>query len=253
MLDQLTDLHPRLIEIRRHFHMNPELSFHEEKTAAYIANYLSGLKGVEVRTGVGGGGVVGVIKGKNRGRVVALRADFDALEIQDEKDVPYRSQVPGVMHACAHDCHAAALLGVADVLSRNANKFSGEVRLLFQHAEEVGPGGSAAMIADGCLDGVDAIFGTHITSKMPVGMYGYRSGYFMAIADKFVIEVQGKGGHGAAPHDTVDAIVVAANIITNLQTIVSSRISPIAQAVVSVGKIEAGSAFNAIADTATIT
>ncbi|MCL2616628.1 MAG: amidohydrolase, partial [Defluviitaleaceae bacterium] len=207
---------------------------------------------VEVRRNVGGRGVMAVIKGRKPGRTVALRADFDALELQDEKDVPYKSQVPGVMHACAHDCHAASLLGVANVLSKNADSFDGEVRLFFQHAEESAPGGAIAMIGDGCLDGVNAIFGTHITSQMPVGKYGYRSGEMMAIADKFIIDLQGKGGHGAAPHHTVDTILLAANVIVSLQQIVSRRVNPMAQAVLSIGRVEAGAAFNVIADSAKI-
>ena len=252
MFEQLTELHPQMIEIRRNFHMYPELAFTEEKTPAFIAEYLSSLGNVEVRKNVGGRGVVGIVRGRNPGRTVALRADFDALELQDEKDVPYKSRIPGIMHACGHDCHAAALLGVANVLSKNTDSFNGEVRLIFQHAEECAPGGAIAMIEDGCLDGVDAIFGTHVTSRMPVGLYGYRSGSFMAIADKFTIHIQGKGGHGASPHETVDSIAVAASLIVNLQTIVSRRVNPMSQAVVSVGRIEAGSAFNVIADTAMI-
>ncbi|MCL2674230.1 MAG: amidohydrolase, partial [Defluviitaleaceae bacterium] len=214
--------------------------------------YLTKLGNAEVRRNVGERGVVGIIKGKNPGKTVALRADFDALNLQDEKDVPYKSQIPGVMHACAHDSHAAALLGVAKVLSQNTDKFNGEVRLIFQHAEEYSPGGAIAMVADGCLDGVDAVFGTHVTSGSPVGTYEYRSGYLMAIADKFTIKIHGKGGHGAAPHETIDAIVIAANIVINLQQIVSRRVDPLEQAVISPGKIEAGSAFNVIADSATI-
>ena len=252
MTEQLNSIHPEMIEIRRHFHMNPELSFQEEKTPAYIAEYLRKLGNVEVRTHVGERGVVGTIKGKKAGKTVALRADFDALALQDEKDVPYKSQVAGVMHACAHDCHAASLLGVAKVLSQNTDKFDGEVRLIFQHAEEYSPGGAIAMIADGCLDGVDAIFGTHVTSGSPVGTYDYRSGNLMAIADKFAINIYGKGGHGAAPHETVDAIVIAANIVINLQQIVSRRVDPLDQAVISLGRIEAGSAFNVIADSAVL-
>ena len=156
------------------------------------------------------------------------------------------------MHACAHDSHAAALLGVAKVLSQNTDKFNGEVRLIFQHAEEYSPGGAIAMVADGCLDGVDAIFGTHAASGTPVGTYEYKSGYLMAIADKFTIKIHGKGGHGAAPHETIDAIVIAANIVINLQQIVSRRVDPLEQAVISLGRIEAGSAFNVIADSAII-
>jgi len=252
MLEQLNNIHPEMIELRRHFHMYPELSFQEEKTPAYIAEYLAKLGNVEVKTHVGERGVVGIIKGKNPGKTVALRADFDALNLQDEKDVPYKSQVPGVMHACAHDSHAAALLGVAKVLSQNTDKFNGEVRLLFQHAEEKLPGGAIAMIADGCLDGVNAVFGTHVTSKSPVGTYEYRSGYLMANADTFTINIQGKGGHGASPQETVDAVIIAANVIINLQQIVSRRVDPLSQAVLSVGKIEAGSAHNIIADSALI-
>lgn len=250
MLEQLSKIQPELIEIRRHFHMNPELSFQEEKTPAYIADYLEKLGGVEVRRNVGGRGVVASIKGKGSGKTVALRADFDALELQDEKDVPYKSKTPGVMHACGHDSHAAALLGVANILSKNKDSFSGEVRFLFQHAEELAPGGALSMIKDGCLDGVDAVFGIHVTTRMPVGKYGYRSGYMMASADKFTINIFGKGGHGASPHETVDSIVVGSNVVMNLQQIVSRRTIPTAAAVVSIGRFESGSAFNVISDSA---
>jgi len=252
MIEQLNNVHPEMIEIRRHFHMYPEPSFQEEKTPAYIAEYLTKLGNTEVRKNVGERGVVGIIKGKNPGKTVALRADFDALNLQDEKDVPYKSQIPGVMHACAHDAHAASLLGIAKVLSQNTDKFNGEVRLIFQHAEEAPPGGAIAMIADGCLDGADAIFCTHLTSKSPTGTYYYRSGYLLANSDTFSIKIHGKGGHGASPHETVDAIIVATNIITNLQQIVSRRVDPLSQAVISIGKIEAGSAHNVIADSALI-
>ena len=252
MNEQLNNLHSEIIEIRRHFHMYPELSFQEEKTPAYISEYLRKLDNVAVREHVGERGVVGIIKGKNAGKTVALRADFDALALQDEKDVPYKSKVAGVMHACAHDAHAATLLGIAKVLSQNTDKFDGEVRLIFQHAEEVPPGGAVAMIADGCLDGVDAIFATHLTSKAPLGVYTTRSGYLLANSDTFSIKIHGKGGHGASPHETVDAVIITTNIVNNIQQIVSRRVDPLSQAVISIGKIEAGSAHNIIADSALI-
>lgn len=251
MIEQLTKIHPEVIQIRRHFHINPELSFKEEKTPAYIAEYLNKL-GIEVHKNVGGRGVIGIIKGDNPGKTVALRADFDALPILDEKDVPYKSQVPGVMHACGHDAHAASLLGIANVASKNKHLINGEIRLIFQFAEEVLPGGAISMIKDGCLNGVDAIFGTHVVSHLPVGQYGYRAGVFMGIPDSFTIVVQGKGGHGASPHQTVDPIVTGAALIGNLQQIVSRRVNPLHPAVVTVGQFNAGKAFNVIADTATI-
>ncbi len=251
MYQRLRELYPEMVERRRHFHMNPELSFQEVNTPATIAEYLTSL-GIEVKTQVGGNGVVGYIRGELPGKTVALRADFDALPIQDEKDVPYKSQVPGVMHACGHDGHTATLLAVATVLQENRKQLKGTVVLIHQFAEELAPGGAKPMIEAGCLDGVDAIFGTHLSSSFPVGDIGYRSGPLMAASDKFTIELQGKGGHGAAPQETIDPIAVGAVLITNLQQIVSRRINPLKPAVVTVGSFHAGEAFNVIADTATI-
>jgi amidohydrolase len=251
MYRRLTELYTEMVDLRRHFHMNPELSFQEVKTPATIAEYLTSL-GIEVKTGVGGRGVVGLIRGGKPGKTVALRADFDALPINDEKDVPYKSQVPGVMHACGHDGHTATLLVAAKVLQEHRAELCGNVVLIHQFAEEVAPGGAKPMIEDGCLDGVDAIFGTHLSSSFPVGEIGYRSGPLMAAADKFTIRIKGKGGHGAAPQETIDPIAVGSVLVTNLQQIVSRRISPIKPAVVTVGSFHAGEAFNVIADTATI-
>ncbi|RXT04343.1 M20 family metallopeptidase [Ammoniphilus sp. CFH 90114] len=251
MYNRLSELFPEMVKLRRHFHMNPELSFMEVKTPATIADYLTEL-GVEVRTGVGGRGVVGLIRGGKPGKTVAIRADFDALAIQDQKDVEYKSQIPGVMHACGHDAHTATLLTVAKVLVENKDELEGNVVLIHQFAEEIAPGGALPMIEDGCLDGVDAIFGTHLWSTMPVGEIGYRSGPVMAAADKFTIEIKGRGGHGAAPHETVDSIMVGTSLVQSLQQIVSRRVNPLKPAVVTVAAFHAGDAFNVIADSATI-
>jgi amidohydrolase len=247
--ERLEELFPEMVELRRHFHRYPELSFQEEATPVAIGEYLMNL-GIEVKTGVGGRGVIGIIRGGKPGKTVALRADFDALPIQDEKDVPYKSQVPGVMHACGHDAHTAALLGAAKALNEQKDQLHGTVVLIHQFAEEIAPGGAIAMIEDGCLDGVDAIFGTHLWSSIPVGQIRYRSGAIMAAADKFTITINGKGGHGAAPHETVDSIAIGMTLINSLQQIVSRRVDPLKPAVLTVSSFHAGDAFNVIADSA---
>ncbi len=236
----------RIISWRRYLHQRPELSFEEKHTPAFIAAELEKL-GIEVRTGVGGGGVVGVLRGGGPGPTIALRADFDALPIQDEKDVEYASAVPGVMHACGHDGHTASLLGVAALLSEQRETLRGSVVFLFQHAEEKPPGGAQAMVADGCLDGVDAVFGIHLATELPVGQIGLCDGTFMANVDAFTIHVEGKGGHAARPHESVDSIVIACELVGQLQQIVSRRVGPMHPAVVSIGKIQGGTAFNVIA------
>lgn len=247
------EMETQMIEWRRHFHQYPELSFHEEKTPAMIADILRGLQLDEVRTGVGGRGVVGVLHGGEPGKTAAIRADFDALPIQDLKDVPYKSKVPGVMHACGHDAHTATLLGLASVLAKHRNEIPGTIVFVFQHAEEELPGGAIQMVEDGALDGVDAIFGAHLWSSAPVGEVLIGSGPVMANADDFIIEVQGKGGHGAIPQQTVDSIVIGSQIVMNLQTIASRNISPIESVVVTVGTFNAGDNFNVIADTCKMT
>ncbi|GGO06006.1 amidohydrolase [Saccharibacillus kuerlensis] len=250
---RLAELEETMIEWRRHLHRNPEISFHETATAAFVAETLNGFGGIEVRTGVGGNGVVGTIRGAKPGRTIALRADFDALPIQDEKDVPYKSTAPGVMHACGHDGHTAALLAVAKVLSEHRDDLEGNVVLLHQHAEEAPPGGAKAMIEDGCLDGVDEVYGIHLASLQPYGTIGYKHGYLTASADLFEILIQGKGGHGASPHQTIDAVALGAQLITELQLLVSRRVDPIHPAVLTVGSFHAGSAHNVIADQAKMT
>jgi len=249
---KLEALYDQMVKWRRHFHQYPELSFEEVETPKLIAKLLTEW-GIEVRTGVGGRGVVGLIKGGKSGKTVALRADFDALPIQDEKDVPYKSLVPGVMHACGHDGHTATLLGIAKVLSEVREELPGNVVLIHQHAEEKPPGGAVQMIADGCLDGVDAIFGYHLAAPSPLGFLGTRKGPAMAAADSFEITIYGKGGHGSSPHQTVDSIIVATQVINQLQLIVSRQVDPLKTAVISIGSFHAGNANNVIADKAVLT
>jgi amidohydrolase len=250
--DRLHELYPDLVKFRRDLHMYPELSFEEVDTPLKIANFLKSL-GLQVRTGVGGRGVVGLLKGGKPGKTVALRADFDALPIQDEKEVEYKSRIPGVMHACGHDIHTAALLGVAKVLSEVKDEIEGNVVFIHQFAEEKIPGGAKSMIEDGCLDGVDVIYGAHVWSTDPIGTIGVGEGPMMAAMDTFEIEVFGKGGHGANPHLTVDSLVVACQLVLNMQQIVSRRVDPLKPAVVTVGTFGAGQASNIIPDSAKIT
>lgn len=248
---ELEDVFPKMVEIRRDLHQNPELGFEEVRTPKMIADYLTEL-GIEVRTEVGGRGVVGLLKGAKPGKTVALRADFDALPIQDEKDVPYKSTIPNKMHACGHDGHTATLLGVATVLAKHRDELEGNVVFVHQHAEEIAPGGAKPMVEDGCLDGVDLIFGAHLSSITPLGQIGYCEGYRSAAADSFEITIHGKGGHGASPHDTTDPVVTASQLVVNLQQIVSRNVDPIKSAVLTVGSIHSGKAGNVIPDTATI-
>ncbi|WP_342508771.1 M20 family metallopeptidase [Sporosarcina sp. FSL K6-2383] len=251
LFEKLDSAFEDMIVIRRHLHMHPELSFKEEKTAQYIYDFYADL-GVDVQMGVGGNGVVARVKGGRPGKTVALRADFDALPIQDDKDVPYKSTVPGVMHACGHDGHTATLLQVAKAIHELQEVLTGEYVFIHQHAEEYAPGGAISMIADGCLDGVDVIFGTHLWSLTPSGTIEYLAGPVMAAADRFTIAIQGSGGHGAAPHQTKDAIVIGAQLVMNLQQLVARRVNPIDSAVLSIGSFVADNAFNVIADSATL-
>lgn len=243
---RLTDLYDEMVAIRRHFHQHPELSFQERETPRTIARYLRDL-GLDVREHVGGNGVVGRLRGGD-GPTIALRADFDALPIQDAKEVPYKSTVDGVMHACGHDAHTATLLVLAKVLADV--DLPGDVVFIHQFAEELAPGGAKPMIEDGCLDGVDVIFGAHIWTPLPYGTIGVKTGPLMAAADRFELWIKGKGGHGAIPQHTIDALMVGVNVVSQLQQIVSRRIDPLEPAVLTVGTFESGQAFNVIADEA---
>ncbi|EJW17502.1 M20 family metallopeptidase [Paenibacillus alvei] len=233
---------------RRYLHQNPELSYEESKTATFVANQLRSF-GIEVETGIGGNGLIGRIRNGD-GAVVALRADMDALPIQDEKQCDYRSQVPGVMHACGHDGHTATLLSVAKVLSEQRSLWTGEIRLLFQPAEEVSPGGAQAMIRDGALEGVNRIYGVHLWTPIPTGIVATREGSMMAAVDDFRLTIAGKGGHGGMPHLCTDAVLIGASLVQQLQSIVSRNVSPLQPAVISVGSLQAGTTQNIIADRA---
>lgn len=236
-----------MVGIRRHLHEYPELSFEEVETPAYIAAFHREL-GHEVREGVGGRGVVAILCSGKPGKTVALRADFDALAIQEENDVSYKSKVAGKMHACGHDGHTATLLGLAKALNAMKDEITGNVVFIHQHAEEVAPGGAKPMIEDGCLDGVDVIFGTHLWAPTPLGEILVKDGAIMAAADKVEITVQGKGGHGAEPHHSIDAVTLASQFVVNAQQLVSRRIDPLKSAVLTIGHLEAINPFNVIAD-----
>jgi amidohydrolase len=254
------EIEPRVIEWRRHFHQFPELSNREEKTAAMVADHLRSL-GIEVKTGVGKTGVIGLLKGAKPGPVIALRADMDALPVTERNDLPFASkektvfngQETGVMHACGHDAHTAILMGVAEILAKNKNDLKGIVKFIFQPAEEGPPageeGGAPLMIKEGALEDpkVDVIFGLHVRAMTPIGKIEYRPLGMMAASDWFTIKVYGKQSHGAAPWRGVDPIVVSAQIINSLQTIVSRNMELTKEAVVlSVGRISAGIRENII-------
>ncbi|WP_019153343.1 M20 family metallopeptidase [Robertmurraya massiliosenegalensis] len=249
LFSKLEGYYDEMVSIRRYLHQNPELSFQEVNTANYIKSFYENL-GIEVKGHVGGNGVVAKIYGGKPGQTIALRADFDALPIQEENDVPYKSLNPGVMHACGHDGHTATLLVLAKVLHELKDELEGTYVMIHQHAEEYAPGGAISMIKDGCLDGVDVIFGTHLWASEPTGKIQYRTGPIMAAADRFEIQIQGQGGHGAQPHRTKDSVVIASQLVLNLQQIVSRRVSPVDSAVVTVGSFVAENAFNVIADKA---
>ena len=244
-------LQPQLVEWRRSLHQTPELGFHETITAAYIDRKLTEW-GIEHQTGIAETGVVAIIPGRQPGRVLGIRADMDALPIQEANQVPYRSQHDGKMHACGHDGHVAIALGTAYHLSRHPD-FAGTVKIIFQPAEE-GPGGAKPMVDLGVLrdPDVDAIIGLHLWNNLPLGTVGVREGAMMAAVEVFDCTIQGKGGHGAMPHQTVDPIIVSAQIVNALQTIVARNVDPLQSAVVTVGSLHAGHANNVIPHTATM-
>lgn len=240
-----------VVDIRRHLHQHPELSFAEVETGKFIAQKLSEF-GIPHEHGIAENGVVGLIKGKNPGsRIVALRADMDALPILEANDVPYKSQNEGVMHACGHDVHTASLLGAAKILHELREKFSGTIKLIFQPGEEKAPGGASIMIKEGVLENPKpaSIFGQHVHPPLEVGKVGFRSGQYMASADELYVTVIGKGGHGAMPHKAVDPVLIASHIVVALQQIVSRHIDPTIPAVLTFGKINStGGATNVIPD-----
>lgn len=249
--DSIDDHYAETVDIRRYLHQYPEVSFEEFKTAQYIADFYKKLD-IPYEMNIGGNGVIATLQGALPGKTVALRADFDALPIQDEKSVPYKSTNPGVMHACGHDGHTASLLTLAKVMKEFQNELIGTIVFVHQHAEEFAPGGAKPIIETGKLDHVDAVFGNHLWATTPVGRVETRTGPLMAGADRIELIVQGKGGHGAFPHEAKDAIVIGAEIVTKLQSIVSRKVDPLKPAVITIGRFDAGTTFNVIADKATI-
>jgi amidohydrolase len=244
---------PDLVAMRRDLHEHPELAFEEVRTSAIVAQRLRAL-GLEVQTNIAKTGVVGLLRGDTStpdAKTLAIRADMDALPIHELNEIDYRSTIDGKMHACGHDGHTSILLTVADILSKRRAELNGNVKFVFQPAEEV-IGGAAPMIVDGALEGVDNIIGLHLISNYPLGRVGVRQGSVFASADTLEMTVHGKGGHAASPHEAVDPIVIAAYITTTLQTLISRETSPFSPAVITIASIHAGSAFNIIPEHAVI-
>ena len=230
---------------RRHLHQHPEVAFHEERTAAFVAETLASFGDLEV-TRPTPTSVVARLTGSRPGPVLAMRADIDALPIEEKNSHDFVSRHQGVMHACGHDGHTSMLLGAAKVLCGRRDQLGGEVRFVFQHAEELNPGGAEELVKAGVMNGVDVIIGAHLWLPMPYGQVGVRSGALMASPDNFTITITGSGGHAAIPHETTDSIAIAAQVITNLQHIVARNVDPLASAVVSVTRIAGGTTYNVI-------
>ncbi len=251
MITEAQAIQTQLVTWRRDLHMHPELGFEEKRTAGIVAEHLRRL-GYQVYTGIAQTGVIGVLKGSGPGPTVMLRFDMDALPIQEENQVPYASQTPGVMHACGHDAHVAIGMGVAALLQRHREAWAGTVKLVFQPGEE-GMNGAEVMVQEGALDKYgprpDVTFGLHVWSQTPVGQALIPDGPVMAAAERWSLTVTGKGAHGAQPHLGADPIVAAAQIVSALQTIVSRNVDPLETAVVTVGTIHGGTAFNIIPPT----
>lgn len=237
---------PDVTAWRRHLHQNPELSFEEQETAAFVTERLTEM-GYAPRTGVGGGyGVVAVLEGGKPGPTIALRADMDALPIHEETGLAFSSTRAGKMHACGHDAHTSVLLGTARALRQIQSQVPGKIVLLFQPAEEKPPGGAKGMVEAGVLEGVDAVFGIHVSNPVDAGKLGFRAGPVNANSDRFKVTLHGRGGHAAGPHNTVDPIVMLGAAISSLQSIVSRSVNPMENAVVTIGWVRGGDADNII-------
>ena len=238
----------RISALRRDIHREPELGFDTEKTAQKVLDALEGLP-LKIETGVAQNGIVATLVGENEGPTVGLRADMDALPITEETGLPFVSKVDGRMHACGHDGHTSMLVGAAHALCGMRDSLNGTVKFIFQPAEE-GGGGGGVMVDEGVANGLDSIFALHLWPGLPFGTVATKAGPIMAAADAFEMEVRGTGGHGAMPHLSADAVVVAAHVVTALQTVVSREVDPVEPAVLTVGEIEAGTAFNIIPEKA---
>ncbi|MBR5520945.1 MAG: amidohydrolase [Oscillospiraceae bacterium] len=242
-------LKDKMIEFRRDFHSHPEVSFCEERTNAVIRKFLED-NGIEIQEVDAGYSVVGLIRGGHPGKTFALRADIDALPMPELNDVPYKSTVENVMHACGHDAHTAALMGVALMINEVKDQMHGNVKLLFQAAEEKIPGGAKTLVEKGALENpyVDVVMGMHVSNQLPVGKVAFGAGPGAAASDTYKFKIIGKGGHGASPHTTIDPIAIAAYFITSLQSIVSRNVEPVQGSVITVGAIHGGTKENIIAD-----
>ena len=240
----------KIVALRRDIHCEPELGFDTEKTAAKVLAALDGLP-LDLETGVAQNGIVATLEGEGGGPTVALRADMDALPIQEETGLPFASEIEGKMHACGHDGHTSMLVGAVHVLSGMRDRLGGTVKFVFQPAEE-GGGGGKVMVDEGVADDFSSIFALHLWPGLPFGKVATKAGPIMAAADAFEMEVRGSGGHGAMPHLAADAVVMAAQIVTALQTVVSREVDPVEPAVLTVGEIGAGTAFNIIPEKARI-
>ena len=247
----IDELVPDMVAMRRDLHVHPELAFEEVRTSGIVAQRLRTM-GLEVQTGIAKTGVVGLLRGgasKAGAKTIAIRADMDALPIHEMNDIDYRSTIDDKMHACGHDGHTSILLAVADLLNKRREELTGNVKFVFQPAEER-VGGADPMIKEGAMQGVDGIIGLHLISDFPLGRVGVRAGAVFASADRFILTVKGKGGHAAMPETSVDPIVISAYIVTALQTLISRETSPLSPAVITIGKIQAGTAFNIIPESA---
>ncbi len=249
---KIQGMEEEVITWRRQLHKYPELSFKEYRTTGYIKEALAGLSGIQVSHPTETSTIVDLDTGRP-GRNIAIRADIDALPIQEENDLDFRSVHDGVMHACGHDGHTAALLGVAHILANNTEYFDGKIKLIFQHAEEQPPGGAIELYEAGVMEGVDELYGFHLSSAFPTGVFGIRAGVLTAATDEFRIKVIGQGGHSAFPQLCVDPVVIGAQVITAIQTIVSRKLAASDEAVISTCMVNAGTAYNIIPDSIDLT
>ena len=247
ILEAARAIQPHLVELRRDFHEHPEISYMEKETSARVAAELEAIGGYTVTTGVNGYGILADLQGSQPGPKVALRADMDALQIDEETGLPFASKNVGVMHACGHDAHITMLLGAARLLAQHKDQIKGSVRLIFQPAEERSPtGGAQGMIEQGALDGVDAVFGMHVWPDLPMGVFSTKAGPLMAASDHFSIKIKGESCHGAQPHLGSDAVVAGSEFVTTLQSIISRNADPMKSAVITVGRFHSGTRYNIV-------
>lgn len=251
LMKRLDEKQDRIIEIRRYLHENPELSFQETKTAQYIQNFYKNLD-CAVRANVGGNGILVTIDSGKPGKTIGIRADFDALPIQEETGLPFASKNPGVMHACGHDGHTAYMLILGETLIEMKDQLHGKIVIIHQHAEEMPPGGALDMIKDGALDGIDNVFGIHVMTSMETGKIFYRPGNVQTGRAYFKATIHGVGGHGSSPHQAKDAIVAASHFVVALQTIVSRALSPFDVGSITIGNFDGKGSFNVIKDKVTL-